>query len=49
MGSVFMINDDLKIEYSFNFEKFRKNKTLFDQIVIIYRPMSKQIFLLKNK
>jgi hypothetical protein len=36
------------INFSFNFEKFRKFKALFDQIVITYQPMFKQIFPIKN-
>ncbi len=31
MGSVFMINDNLKDELLHNFEKFRNKKALFDQ------------------
>jgi hypothetical protein len=44
------------INNSINFEVFRENKALFDkivvkfnQIVVIYQMMCKQIFLIKNK
>ncbi len=37
------------MKQSFNFEKFGKNNALFDQIVIIYQMISKQIYPIRNK
>jgi len=37
------------IDHSFNFEQFKNNKAQFDPIVIIYQPMLKQVFLVKNE
>jgi hypothetical protein len=39
----------MTLEASFIIEKFGKNKTLINQIFIIYRLMSNQIFLVINE
>jgi hypothetical protein len=44
-----MINDDLNDFDLISFKKFGKNKALFDQIVVIYRLMCKEIFQIKNE
>jgi len=37
------------MNFSFLFKKFKENKALFDQIVVIYWPICKEIFLIENE
>ncbi len=51
--SLFMVNDSQKSItihlILFSFEKIQKIKAVFDRVVVIYRPMHKQIFLIENE
>ncbi len=51
--SLFMVNDSQKSKtihlILFSFKKIWKIKTLFDQIVVIYRSMNKRIFPIENE
>jgi hypothetical protein len=51
--SLFIVNDSQKSWtihlILLSFEKIQKIKALFDRIVVIYRPMQKQIFPIENE